>query len=235
MKHIEQGILIHRAPYSETSLLVTVLCSRLGLTTFLFQGGKKKHGNILYPMALIEFSYFRRNDSSLGKISEAHLATAHPGIPFDPVKSGIAFFMAELVKRTVRSDHSEERLFQALVHEIRWLEVSQELTNYPLWLLAFFSRESGIVPAVETKNPVVFDLTGGRLQQLRPNHVQYLEGNWIHWFENMLLDTKTDFLSLKIPRDERLKCLEAWLSYFAVQLHSAKPLQSIAIIREVLA
>lgn len=235
MKQVEQGILIHRAPYSETSLLVTVLCKTQGLVTFLFQGGKKKHGNVLFPMAHIEFTYYRRSDSTMGKITELHLASVATSIPFDPVKSGIAFFMAELVQQTVRSGHAENQLFQTLLTEIGWLEASDELTNYPLWLLAIFSKENGIAPAVEGQHPTVFDLLGGKLSTVRPVHVQYLEGEWVHWLESMLDDSgRLDFLSMRIPKAERQHCFNAWLQYYAVHLPGIRNFKSVDVIREVL-
>lgn len=236
MKSVEQGILIHRAPYSETSLLVTVLCKTQGLVTFLFQGGKKKHGNVLFPMAHIEFTYYRRADSSLGKISQLDLETVSRTIPFDPVKSSIAFFMAELVQQIVRSGHAENQLYQTLLGEVNWLDASEELTNYPLWFLSIFSKECGIVPAVEAEHPTVFDLIGGKLTTVRPNHVQYLEGSWIHWFENMVQvqEDKLAFLSMDIPKQERLWCFDAWLQYYKVHLQGIRPLKSVDVIREVL-
>jgi DNA repair protein RecO (recombination protein O) len=233
MKGVEQGILIHRAPYSETSLLVTVLCKTQGMVTFLFQGGKKKHGNVLYPMAHIEFTYYKRHDSSLGKISQVNLATVARSIPFDPVKAGIAFFMAELVQQVIRSGHSENQLYQTILNEVNWLDASDEITNYPLWFMALFSIESGIMPSVEAQHPTVFDLLGGKLSTVRPLHVQYLEGEWIHWFEEMLQEDKLRFLSMNIPKQERLLCFDAWLEYYKAHLHGIRTLKSVEVIREV--
>jgi DNA repair protein RecO (recombination protein O) len=234
MKTVEQGILIHRAPYSETSLIVTVLCKTQGLATFLFQGGRKKHGNVLYPMAHIEFTYYRRTDSAMGKISSLGLATVSKSIPFDPMKSGIAFFMAELVQQIIRSGHAENQLYSALLNEVHWLDASGELTNYPLWFLGVFSREIGIVPALDNPHPTVFDLLGGKLTTVRPLHVQFLEGSWVHWFEEMLHEDRIGFLSLNIPKKDRLQCFDAWLEYYKTHLHGVRPLKSVEVIREVL-
>ena len=235
MKLVEQGILIHKASYSETSLLVTILCKKLGLVTFLFQGGKKKHGNVLFTFALIEFTYYKRNDSSLGKISELNLTNVSKSIPFDPVKSSIVFFMAELVQQVIHSGNAENQLYHLLKEEIEWLDVSDELTNYPLWFLAIFCRECGLAPSCDVKEPTVLDLLGGKLSTIRPNHVQYLEGNWIHWFENMLQEDKIAFLSLSIPKQDRLLCFDTWMKYYAVHIQGMRPFKSIEIIREVLA
>jgi len=235
MKVVEQGILIHKASYSETSLLVTILCKTQGLVTFLFQGGKKKHGNVLFTFALIEFTYYRRNDSTLGKISEVNLTSVGKSIPFDPVKSSIVFFMAELVQQVIHAGNAENQLYQLLKEEIEWLDASDELTNYPLWFLAIFCRECGLAPSIECVNPSVLDLAGGKLSTIRPNHVQYIDATWIHWFENMLQEDKIGFLSLTIPKQDRLLCFDAWMKYYAVHIQSMRPFKSIEIIREVLA
>jgi len=233
MKVVEQGILIQRAPYSETSLLVTLLCKTHGLSTFLFQGGRKKKGNMLFPMAHIEFTYYKRNDSSLGKISEVNLATPGRTIPFDPVKSGIAFFMAEIIQQVIRPGHAEDRLFLLLEQEVRWLDESDELTNYPIWFLGALSRECGIVPSVEAEHPTVLDYAG-KLSTVRPLNGDYTEGKWIHWLETALLEEKHLFLSMNIPKDERLLCFDAWLRYFKSHLSGIREVKSVAVIREVM-
>lgn len=233
MKAVEEGILIHRASYSETSLLITILCKTQGLLTFLFQGGKKKHGNILFPMAQIEFTYYKRSDSSLGKITEVNLTSVAKTIPFDPVKSSIAFFMAELIQQIVKSGHAENQLFYMLRQEVEWLDASDELTNYPLWLLAVVCVECGIAPAVESEHPTVLDLIGGKLTTVRPNHVQYIEGDWIHWFETMLQEDRVRFLSHTISKQDRLQCFDAWLLYYRSHLQGIRPFKSVDIIREI--
>ena len=234
MKTIEQGILVHRAPYSETSLLVTLLTREHGLATFLFQGGKKKKGNILFPLAQIEFSYYKRLDSSLGKISEVNLSVVSQHIPFDPVKSSIAFFMAELIHLLIKPGHPEKALFRQLEQEIRWLDASDELTNYPIWLFGLFSRECGIAPSVEAVHPTVFDLAGGKLSTVRPIHPQYVEGEWVHWLETALQEEKAVFLAMAIPREERLKCFDAWIAYFQNHLPGLRDFKSVPVIREYL-
>lgn len=42
MKTKDQAILLRKINYSETSLILTLLCRQSGLRTFIFQGGKKK-------------------------------------------------------------------------------------------------------------------------------------------------------------------------------------------------
>lgn len=234
MKTVDHGLLIHRAPYSETSLIVTLLCQTQGLSTFLFQGGKKKKGNMLFPMAHVEFTSYSRNDSTMGKISEMNLATVSATLPFHPVKSGIAFFIAELVHHLTRPGHPENELYTLLEAENRWLDATDELANYPLWFLGAFSRVSGIVPVVDTENPTVLDLASGKLTTVRPIHVHYLEGDWVHWLEAALNMEKSTFLSLNIPKQDRVACLEGWLTYYHFHIPGMRELKSVEVVRELL-
>lgn len=234
MKAVEKGLIIHRSSYSETSLLVTILTELHGISTFLFQGGKKKKGNLLAPMAHVEFSYYRRNDSSLAKISEVSLIEMHQSILFDPIKGGIAFFMAELIHRLVRPGHPEKKLYDTMAQEANWLDHSNELTNYPVWLLSALTQHLGITPSVEHENPTVFDIPAGKLTTVSPLNPHYIRGAWIHWMESAIGDEKTHFLSMEIPRTERLLLLDAWISYYKYHLHGIREIKSLEIMREVM-
>jgi DNA repair protein RecO (recombination protein O) len=234
MKHTEKGILLSRSSYSETSLIVTVLTEFQGIQTFLFQGAKRKKGMILFPLAPIEFSYYRRQDSSMGKMTELNLAASLHDLPFNPIKSSLCFFMVEVIQKTQRQGNAEPTLFHFLWEEASWLNHSEELANYPCWFLANYSRFCGIIPSVEQSNPTVFDLKGGKLSSVRPSHVEYVENSSIHWFENMLNDEKIPFLALGIPKDDRTSCLDLWLKYYQHHLSGMQQLKSLEVIRTVL-
>lgn len=234
MKQTERGIILARSPYSETSLIVTILTELHGIQTFLFQGAKKKKGTVLFPMALVEFSYYRRNDSAMGKMTDVALAEKITELPTNPLKASICFFVVELIQKTQRQGIQESALFHFLWEEAVWLNLSNELANYPCWLLAKYAQFCGIVPSVEGNQPTVFDFLGGKLTTIRPTHVIYCEHPWLHWFQNMLEDSKIVFLSLTIPRDERSWCLDTWLDYYRQHLNGMHEMKSLEIIRTVL-
>jgi DNA repair protein RecO (recombination protein O) len=234
MKQTEKGILLSRSSYSETSLIITVLTELSGIQTFLFQGAKRKKGTLLFPLAPIEFSYYRRQDSAMGKMTDLNLAASVHDLPFNPVKSSICFFLVEVVQKTQRQGHTETALFHFLWEEALWLNHSDEWANYPCWFLAAYSRFCGITPSVEQPHPTVFDFNGGRLSSVRPNHVEYFESGSIHWFENMLNDEKPVFLALQIPKEDRAACLDLWLNYYRHHLNGMQQLKSLEVIRTVL-
>lgn len=231
MKQTEEGILLRRSNYSETSLLVTCLTYERGLQTYLFQGGKKKHGNILFPMAHLELTTFQRADSTLGKISAVELKSGGHEIVFDPVKSSIAFYTAELLLEIVKPAHQEKYLFRFLEEETQWIAHSSHLANYPLWLTAELTKISGIQPAIESDSPNVLDLSG----KLRAASNDYpgIQHESLHWLHDAFTRNKQEFLALPIPRNERMICLQALLAYLKEHFAGMRELKSLKIVQEL--
>lgn len=231
MKQTEEGILLRRSNYSETSLLVTCLTYERGLQTYLFQGGKKKHGNILFPMAHLELTTFHRADSTLGKISAVELKSGGHEIVFDPVKSSIAFYMAELLLEIVKPAHEEKYLFRFLEEETQWISHSPHLANYPLWFTAELTKISGIQPAVESEKANVLDLSG----KLRDATNDYpgIYNEALHWLSDAFTRDKHEFLALSIPRNERMICIQALLTYLKDHFAGMRELKSLKVIQEL--
>lgn len=233
MKFQDRGIVLSRSAYSETSLIVTLFTETYGVQTFLFQGAKKKKGLVLFPLATVDITFYRRSDSQLGKITEIVLAESLNELPFDPVKSSMCFFIVELLQKTQQQGNKETALFYFVWKEAVWLNHTSELTNYPLWFLGAYTRFCGITPAVEQVKPSVFDIKEGKLTTIRPNHLSYIEDQTIHWFEPLLQDEKIIFLSLSIPKNDRSVLLTHWLTYYAAHLNGMRSLKSIEIIRTI--
>lgn len=233
MKITEKGILIHRFDYSETSLIVQLLTEIEGLKSFLFQGAKRKKGMVFSPLSLVEFTYYKRKDSDLGKLTELNLLETNHEIVFSPLKSSIAFFIAELIQKTCKPGHVDKAFFEFIWFEIIWIAHSEELGNYIFWFLGQFANFSGIQPIVESENPTIFDLKNGKLTSLRPTHLEYIEGSDIHWFENCILYPKEAFLALQIPQIEKRFCIEKWIKYFDFHFHGLRELKSLEIIRSI--
>ena len=92
MKYSEQGIIITRFSYSETSVMLKVFTKEHGLKSFLFQGAKKKKGVVLLPLSPIEFTCYQRDESHLAKMTDATLFYTFETIPFNPIKSTVIFY-----------------------------------------------------------------------------------------------------------------------------------------------
>lgn len=233
MKITDKAIVLSRLPYSETSLIVNLFTLESGLQTFLFQGAKKKKGLILFPLELVEITYYKRNDSSLLKLTEMQPLEPLHQLLADPLKSSIAFFVSELMLICLRDNHQDKKLFQFLSAEVHWLNASEELSNYLVWFLAQVSKLEGFQPEVQNNNPKYFELQEGKFTNELPFLPSYLEESWLHWLTDSLEYQKMDFLALSIPKEERVKLIDAWLEYYQFHVSGMRKMKSLEIIRTV--
>lgn len=233
MKTTDKAVVLSRLPYSETSLIVNLFTLESGLQTFLFQGAKKKKGLILFPLELVEITYYKRNDSSLMKLTEMESTEPLHNLLANPLKSSIAFFVSELMMICLRDNHQDKKLFQFLSDEIQWLNMTEELSNYLIWFLAQVSKLEGFQPEIQSNPPRYFELQEGKFTNELPFLPAYLEEPWLHWLADSLEYAKLDFLSLSIPKEERVKLIDAWLEYYQFHVSGMRKMKSLEVIRTV--
>ena len=233
MKTTDKAVVLSRLPYSETSLIVNLFTLESGLQTFLFQGAKKKKGLILFPLELVEITYYKRGDSSLMKLTEMESFEPLHQLLGNPLKSSIAFFVSELMLICLRDNHQDKKLFQFLSDEIRWLNASEDLSNYLIWFLAQVSKLEGFQPEIQNNPPRYFELQEGKFTNEIPFFPAYLEEPWLHWLADSLEYDKLDFLALSIPKEERVKLIDAWLEYYQFHVSGMRKMKSLEVIRTV--
>ncbi len=235
MKQIDQGIVLSKTNYSESSLVLKILTKSNGLQSFLFQGAKKKKGIIVLPMQPVEFTYYKRADSQLGKISEWNTLFPISNLTSDPIKSCICFFMAEVISNIVHQDQPNEALTNHLFKELSWLNETEELSAFPLWFLADCIKTSGISPENETSNiPRVFDFKRGVFTNIEPDHPFYHKSAGIEWCAAAMEMDKNPFLSLTISKQDRLQAIDAFLAYLSYQIAGWRSIKSLEVIQTVM-
>ena len=233
MKTISHGILVKRKPYSESSLIVTFFTKEAGLETFLFQGGKKKKGNILQALGMFELAVYKRPESDLGKLSTIDVSYTFQSIPFHPVKSGLAFFLAEIIEKSTQGQGSDPTIFNFLEKEIIWLDQHDALSNYPIWFLVSLADFLGFRPHVVSNTIDYFDMQEGELTAHEPAGHAFVSDGSLKWLGLALKEEKESFLGLKIPKRERLLLTEHLLVYFSLHITSVNKIKSWEILRSI--
>jgi len=107
-------IILHRFPYSDSSLIVRGFCSEFGVLSFLIKGAKRKDSpfkGALDPLAESEIVFHNSGKSDLHFIREASLINWFPHLRKDLEKQAMAEVMAEILLRYVPSGLSLEREF----------------------------------------------------------------------------------------------------------------------------
>ncbi len=174
-----RAFVLKKQKYNDKNCIVQLFTQKKGMLSFLIplpsQGKRKKRGiyNLLYPLNEITLEFDYKEGKSLHFIKEADFHSIRMEIISDPIKSSIAFFLAEVLWRTFRKTAEDETLFEYISTTLDILELSHQGTaNFHLTFLLRLLEQMGLVPhyieAPKEENQW-FDLQGlsfGSLQNL---------------------------------------------------------------------
>lgn len=160
MKAKELGFLIDKQAYSESSSILFFYTQQKGFQTFIFKGGLKKR-KALNQLGLYEINYFKRPESDLGIIQQLDFAWSVFQIYTDPQKVLLLFFLADILKQTLRHQGPDPVLFDFLRAQIIALETNPHVKYFPTSFLAQYLGIMGYAPLLESEDAMCFDLRKG--------------------------------------------------------------------------
>lgn len=233
MKSIDHGILLKKINYSETSLILHFFTLEKGFQAYLFQGGKKKKGNLLQPLSIIEINAYQRPDSDLGKISSIASDFIPQSIPFNPLKSGLAFFMTEVLEKALRSSDEDQRMFAFLKQEIHWLDDSDAITNYPIWFLLKLAEVLGFGIQRIGEDGRIFDLQAGIISNQTPEGQAFENDEAVIQLRNLLPLERADLLAHHIHKTYRMQIIGHLINYYRWHIEGFKPPKSLEIMQTI--
>ncbi len=224
MKQTDLGIFLHRTPFSESSAIVSYFTKDHGFRKFVFLGAKKKNAQ-LFPLNVQELDFYQRNDSDLGKLTGAKNALRDLEIPFHPIRSCLAFFIAEIIGKCVNHTEKDEQLFSFLVHQIQDLNDASDLKLFPHKFLIGFAEQLGFAPQVDHDRPTSFQLddgvfTAGHQMQ------NAIQGKPMELILSLVNEAEIDNTSIS----ERREAMDALILYFRLHIEHFGQLKSKAIL-----
>lgn len=122
MKNTDNGLLLFKTNYSESSLIMTFIPNRVACQNIFIKGGKKKKTPFLV-FGHYEISSFKRPESDLGIINSLTIATTYLSTASHPIKVLISYFISDVLKQTLREEQADQQLFTFL------LKLAEELNN----------------------------------------------------------------------------------------------------------
>jgi DNA repair protein RecO (recombination protein O) len=233
MKLIEKGIIIDRFTYSETSLIVKIFTEAHGVKSYLYLGGRKKKNAAIQPCSIIQFSSYQKNDSQLGKMTDVSNINPFQSIPFHPIKSGLAFFQAELLTYVLHENVSDKPLFDFLFEELLFLDKEKEISMYPIYWLLELAIHLGIQPQKNSEDCTYFDVENGILQTTPPTNLSYLTGKEVLLLSRFLSLPKKSLLEQHPSKQERSVIFQQLMHYLSFHIPNLRTLKSISVIQAI--
>lgn len=228
MKQTDVGILLNRISYSDSSLIVTYLTASSGVQKFIFRGGKKKAANV-YPMAISELSFYGRSGGELLNLTtvEPYVATR---FQFDPMKSAVAFFLAEVVRKSTIDGLEDSAVFFFVKEAIERLDDAENISLFPLQFLISFSDKLGHAPLIDDDNAIYFNIDEGSFQKIDSINQKCYKGPAVNLISELVSGKAISIHS----KQDRIEALNIMLEYFKAHIPRFGDLESLQIVKEII-
>ena len=242
-----KGIVLKTVKFSDTKLIVDLFTLSHGRQSFVTSMSHSKQGRsqmaFWQPLSLVEFQAdIRPNASSLPKPKDVRLYSVYTDIPYNPLKSTIALFLAEFVNATLRNESVNTPLYYYMENSFLYLDNianSASIANFHLVFLLRLTRFVGILPNLDIPSPApymavpLFDLVSSNYTFSVPTHHHYLQREEAALLPLLFrLDYSTMHL-LRLSRSQRSRFLQLIEEYYRLHVPAFPEIKSIGILQEI--
>ena len=235
-----RAVVLSTIEYAEASLIVKAYTEQFGLQSFLVNGvrkNKSKHTpGIFQPLSLIEVVAFFKKPGGLHRASEVNAAPALKNIPYDIIKTTMAFFLSEVIYKSIKEEEINPELFSFIDNSIQILDILDEsVSRFHYCFLIQLTRYLGFYPHGKYSNQSPwFDLQEGVFQESRPNHPYFLEPALSKLFSELTALSLDEIKEFPITATDRKKILEGLITYYELHHTQGGKIKSHEVLMEIL-
>lgn len=232
-----QAIVLHKLRYNDTDSIVCLYSKDFGRVSYLtanHRKSKKLSQATIQPLSIIEYEADHKGSRELQRLKETRLLYSFSGIPFNPVKNGISFFLAEVLYRVLNEAEDDGELFGFLVRSIQILDLCDKGTaNFHLVFLCKLSLFLGFYPNVSGYHTNwYFDMNAGEFTPVPPPHNAWLSSGDSHIFACLMRCHFDNMDGLSLEHSKRVELLHYLLDYYRLHLSDFPTIKSLDILQE---
>ncbi len=233
-----RGIILNHIKYGESSIISHVYTEKRGFQSYLINSVRKKNNKgksvFLQPLTLLDIEAYFSEKKDIQRIKDFRINHPFEMIPFEPIRIGLAFFIAELLSKVLKhEDTLHKELFNFLYQLIILMDTPiKGIYNIQLFLILHLTRFLGIYPNFDNINKY-FDLQNGVFTNSEPSHNQYMNP----WETKILIELnelKIDNLeALTLTGAQRTDLLKKFLEYYRLHLTEFNRVKSLDILQDI--
>ncbi len=234
-----RGVVLHTVKYGESSVIVYMLTDVFGRQSYMVQGirdrgGRGNKGALFQPMFLLEFEGKLPRNGELHRLGDIRTSIPLCSIPFDPRKSTISLFMAELLYKVVREVEPHSPLFDFVHSSVEALDLMEEgVANFHLWFLTGLSRLMGFCPGNEYTEGAWLDIPEGLFTRVKPTHNHLLSAENTRLLDRLSTLRPDALAELRLSRSQRVEYISGVVNFLGYHLDSIHKVESLRILHDV--
>ncbi len=239
MQQKTDAIVLKLQKFKDNASILHLYTRELGRTSLILYGAQsKKKGNAiayLHPLSIISIDVNIRNNKELNVIHEVKEEDSTMDLLFNPIKSAIAFFIAEVLLQVLRTNERDSLLFDFIRNSILILNhETKKLGNFHIAFLLRLSRFLGFQPTIE--NPLsysFFDLKQVEFTTRQPTHPHYLRFDDTKKMFIILRMNYRNFHLFQFTKAERSEVIDIILDYYKIHIQNFGTLKSVYVLKEL--
>ena len=156
MQETLRGIVLRIVKYGDTSMIVDLFTEGRGRQSFMASTARVKRNvrskSFWQPLSMVEFSAEMRPVGGMPRPADVRTYYNYTDLPFSPVKSTLALFLAEFLSAALREEKENQPLYRYIESSLQWLDLAEDsaaLANFHLTFLMHLSRFIGIYPNLD--------------------------------------------------------------------------------------
>ncbi|AEV33422.1 DNA repair protein RecO [Owenweeksia hongkongensis DSM 17368] len=234
-----RALVLGSVKYGDNSLIVKAYTKDEGIKSFIVGSIHSKKG-VLKPamvqaLSQLDLVYYSKGKGELKRIKEAAMAHHYNELWFDPVKSSLAMFLAEILAHVLKEEETNPNLFDFISEAFMELdELEEGIGNFHLFFLLRLSGFLGFAPQMPLKGQEYFDLQSGIYSSSNVEHYHYLNKEESKLWLQMQEAEKANSLKMGIAKTSRSQLLEFMLNYYRLHITDFGQLRSLEVVKSLL-
>lgn len=233
-----QGIVLQTIRHSDSGIIAHILSSEYGLISVVVKGvHSKKRGHMsayFQTLQILNLEIYYKESRNLQNVKEVSLVESITEISSDFSKNAIAYFVGEVLKKTLNENEANIQIFNYVKDSIIFLNSNDNISNFHIGFLIGLAGFLGIAPSGKyLSSDCYFDMQNGYYVSTMPLHGYYIDAEFssiLHSFSNCTLQ---ECNNIKLNGTTRSKFLDIILTYFSFHLPGLKKIKSLEVLSQM--
>ncbi len=246
MEQKTRCIVLRTVKYGDNKVIADLLCREVGRTSVIvsFGNGTRARGarrhsatgglrQMFQPLTILDADLRLSPTHRLQKIGEVSIALPYSSLPFNGVKSSMAFFIAELLSYCTRDLPTDTQFYDFVEQSLQWLDATDRgMQNYHLMFLMHLTRFLGFYPDMESYAPgSVFNLRDGSFSVTVPPHSDFLSADDSQRMLMLMRMNHSNLHLFRFTREERNHIVDLCLQFYRLHVPSFGEMKTLEVLR----
>lgn len=234
-----EAIVLGAVKYGDSSIILRTYSHDYGLISFIGGGLRSRKGplrpSMVQVLSVLQLVYYQKSRGELKRIREASVEEPLQEIFYDPVKSSLAMFLAEILQHVLQEEEPNYELYSFIRTAVYTLDsMSEGLESFHLKFLYRLAGYLGFRPESSPADPLYFDLLNGVYSAAEPAHANYLYGAALAQWLKLGEESKKITEKSSLNKEQRRQTLDSLILYYRLHVKDFGKLRSLEVLTEVL-